>query len=115
MALVKDDVVQALRELLQSDGFLPDSASDVVRVATSEIHRLRTNMTNDVIKLQRLDEALRFRHDEVQQLNEKLRLRTDERDRARREWYAWMKLAVSQSLSLGTEHMPNVADVPPGK
>jgi hypothetical protein len=42
----------------------------------------------------------------ISELQYELSLQVSERDRARAEWYAWMKLAVGNGVSLGTDHMP---------
>lgn len=110
---IKDQTIGAwiaeLRALFDTKAeFTP---SETIHLAKCEIVKMRDFEQTNRQRIQKLDDELISRGAEIHRLAEELKSRTAERDYARQEWYAWMKLAVGNGVSLGEAHMPPIKDI----
>lgn len=64
-----------------------------------------------VQRLEVVNQHAATRYNELQEMIQLRDTAIRERDHARQEWYAWMKLAISNGVSLGEAHMPSIKDI----
>jgi hypothetical protein len=95
--------VADLRSIFDTSVVLTPGAT--VYMAHCELVRLRDFDRENKRWIETLNDELISRGAEIHRLAEELKSRTVERDHARQEWYAWMKLAVGNGVSLGEAHM----------
>lgn len=105
-----DGWLQAARDLAAVvDPHISNPAPNGACVDAAQlITELRAKLPALETRIAKLNEELIDRGVQIHELGVARDNAIQERDHARREWYAWMKLAVGNGVSLGEAHMPKV-------